>query len=214
MKIIIKLSLVVIISGALLLGGCSKKAGIKKDAAANKTKKSEVTKTTAKNNQNMSGRGATPVVASSIKTDNLKAEKLKSDSMKNLTSIKSDTQSERDALAAKGRMTELQKVYFDYDRSDIRSDAKETLVENSNIIKDKKVDVVIEGYCDERGTEEYNLALGLKRAESVKKYLSSLGIDDISMTTISYGEARPEVADSNESAWSKNRRAVLKEIKE
>ena len=68
--------------------------------------------------------------------------------------------------------------------------------------------VVIEGHCDERGTREYNIALGEKRAVAVKKYLVSLGIPSYRIKTVSYGKERPAVVGSNPEAWSKNRRAV------
>jgi peptidoglycan-associated lipoprotein len=71
-------------------------------------------------------------------------------------------------------------------------------------------DVVVEGHADERGTREYNLALGARRAEAVRSYLIGLGIDPARIDTISYGEERPAVAGSNEEAWARNRRAVTR----
>ena len=71
-----------------------------------------------------------------------------------------------------------------------------------------KTSVIIEGHCDERGTREYNLALGEKRAQAVKSYLNGLGVGVSSMSTISYGKERPAVVGSNDGAWSQNRRSV------
>ncbi len=101
------------------------------------------------------------------------------------------------------------KVYFDFDRSDIRSDAQSTLDMQAlwlETFKDKALKV--EGHCDERGTREYNQALGARRANAVKEYLASKGVDSSRITTISYGKERPEVLGNTEEAWSKNRRGV------
>lgn len=108
-----------------------------------------------------------------------------------------------------GVPTELLKtVYFDYDRSEIRDDAKETLKGNAAAIKENTTwkQITIQGHCDERGSEEYNLALGERRANSVKKYLVALGVSDARIVTISFGESVPAVDGHTEDAWSKNRR--------
>jgi len=111
-------------------------------------------------------------------------------------------------------LVEFQKIYFDYDRSDITDKAKKVLAVNAKVLRnDTDKDILIEGHCDERGTEEYNLALGARRAEAVKKYLVSLGIDAKRLSTIAYGEVKPALDEHNESAWMLNRRVVLKEIK-
>lgn len=102
----------------------------------------------------------------------------------------------------------LQAIYFDFDKSDIRPDAKTTLDENTEWLKaNSGVSIQVEGHCDERGTDEYNLALGERRAHSTKAYLGSQGINEDRLTTISYGEERPADSGHNEEAWSKNRRA-------
>ena len=86
--------------------------------------------------------------------------------------------------------------------------AKHTLLRKEYYMKNNTGDsVIIEGHCDERGTNEYNLALGERRAESAKKYLVNLGIDASRLETVSYGEERPVDSGSNEAAWKKNRRA-------
>jgi peptidoglycan-associated lipoprotein len=99
----------------------------------------------------------------------------------------------------------VQDVYFDYDRYEIRSDARATLQENANMLKGSGA-VTLEGHCDERGTDEYNLALGQRRADAVKAYLVDLGVDGGSLKTVSYGEAKPFADGHDESAWSQNRR--------
>jgi peptidoglycan-associated lipoprotein len=107
--------------------------------------------------------------------------------------------------------TGLQKVYFDYNKYDLRPDAIKTLNENAEKIKQALKDVPtvliqIEGHCDERGTQEYNLALGEKRALAVREYLIKLGISGDHLVTISYGKERPVAPGHDESAWKQNRR--------
>ena len=101
------------------------------------------------------------------------------------------------------------RVFFDYDSSDLDSDAQELLQDQVAWLKQySDVSVIIEGHCDERGTREYNLALGEKRAQAVKNYLISLGISSNRVSTISYGKERPAVVGSNDGAWAQNRRSV------
>jgi peptidoglycan-associated lipoprotein len=101
----------------------------------------------------------------------------------------------------------LQNIYFDFDKYFLRSDAKETLAKNAEYLKaNASVKTKIEGHCDERGTVEYNLALGEKRARSAMEYLINLGIDPKRISIISYGKERPVDLGHNEEAWAKNRR--------
>jgi len=102
----------------------------------------------------------------------------------------------------------LQRIHFDFDKYFIREDAKPVLKENAQWLKKwESVRILIEGHCDERGTEEYNLALGEKRAKSTRDYLISLGISPDRMEIISYGKSQPLDPGHNEVAWQKNRRA-------
>ena len=102
----------------------------------------------------------------------------------------------------------LKDIRFDYDKYDIRPGDAEVLKENAAVLKKyPTVKIQVEGHCDERGTNEYNLALGERRANSTKKYLTSLGISLDRLSTISYGEERPFDSNSHEEAWAKNRRA-------
>ena len=99
-------------------------------------------------------------------------------------------------------------INFDFDSSSIRPDAREILQVNAGYLRKHRVSsVMIEGHCDERGTAEYNMALGERRAQETKKYLVNLGIKESIIKTISYGSERPLFPDSNEEAWAKNRRA-------
>jgi peptidoglycan-associated lipoprotein len=104
-------------------------------------------------------------------------------------------------------LSQLRPVFFDYDKSDIRSDQMEVLQRDAQILRQISNKVQIQGHCDERGTEEYNLALGDRRARMVREYLTSLGIEGEKLDAISYGESRPFAKEHNEGAWSENRRA-------
>lgn len=104
-------------------------------------------------------------------------------------------------------------IYFDFDKSNIRNDQKSRIERNANYIKDNKgAKVVIEGNCDEKGTNEYNMALGERRALSAKKYLTNLGVSSNSVHTISFGEEKPLNHGHDELAWSQNRRADFVQV--
>lgn len=104
----------------------------------------------------------------------------------------------------------LKDIHFDFDKYDIRPGDALILKENAALLmKHPTVKIQIEGHCDERGTNEYNLALGERRANSARKYLISLGIAESQISIISYGEERPLDPGHNEEAWAKNRRAHI-----
>lgn len=114
----------------------------------------------------------------------------------------------RKSLEEINREVPLQMIHFDFDRYFIRDDAKPVLEKNASWLKKwDSVQVLIEGHCDERGTEEYNLALGEKRAKSTFDYLVSLGVSSDRIKTISYGKSQPLDTGHNETAWAKNRRS-------
>lgn len=99
-------------------------------------------------------------------------------------------------------------IYFDFDQYNLRDDARSGLKNNYEVMKERSdARIQIEGHCDERGTVEYNLALGEKRARSAMDYLVSLGVSRDRISIISYGKERPAAFGSNEDAWAKNRRA-------
>ena len=103
---------------------------------------------------------------------------------------------------------ELKIIYFGYDRDELTDAARSILRQNANWLKaNPQWNVVLQGHCDERGTIEYNLALGQRRANSVRSYMASLGVDASRVRTVSYGEERPVYNGQNEAAWAKNRRA-------
>ncbi|MDI6742875.1 MAG: peptidoglycan-associated lipoprotein Pal [Smithella sp.] len=102
----------------------------------------------------------------------------------------------------------FQDIYFDYDQHILASESRAILLNLADYLKkNQNVRLLIEGHCDERGTDEYNLALGQRRANSVAHYLQNLGISSKRISTVSYGEERPLIPESTEEAWSKNRRA-------
>ncbi len=102
---------------------------------------------------------------------------------------------------------DLRPIYFDFDKYDLRPGDREILNQNAKVLRENKgVKIRIEGNCDERGTVEYNLALGERRARAAMDYLTNLGIDPQRISIISYGKERPKYPGHNEEAWSKNRR--------
>lgn len=109
----------------------------------------------------------------------------------------------------------FQDIHFDFDKYDIREDARPILKAVADyLIKNNNHKILIEGHCDERGTNEYNLALGDKRARSAKEYLISLGVSSNRIDTISYGEEKPLCNEHSEECWAKNRRGHFIIIKE
>ena len=109
------------------------------------------------------------------------------------------------------RLAEVQDIYFDYDKSEVREDARATLQRDADAIKAILNDfpsavITMEGHCDERGSAEYNLGLGDRRATSAKEFLSQVGLPADRLKTISYGKERPSCTEANEECWAKNRR--------
>ncbi len=110
--------------------------------------------------------------------------------------------------SARELQAKIKDILFDFDKYDIKDDAKPVLKELASMLsKNVKAKTVIEGHCDERGTAEYNLALGDKRAGAAKAYLVSLGIPSARIDTVSYGKEKPVCTESTEECWAKNRRA-------
>jgi peptidoglycan-associated lipoprotein len=191
--------LVLILCAGLLLIGCPKKTVVKEEPSMKK---------------------AEEPVAEREKAAKLEAEKAAKE--KELAKIREEeakkTQEkelEKSLVAKKepgiaGEVFEsrlLKDIHFDFDKYDIRSGDAEILKENAALLmKYPKVKIQVEGHCDERGTNEYNLALGERRANAAKKYLLSLDVSTDRISSISYGEEKPLDAGHNEEAWSKNRR--------
>ena len=183
MSYVQNLSLMIILSGALTFAGCS-------------------STTTPDKPEPSAAAAATPAET-----------KQKVDSGKTTESTtKAPPSSSLDALqrgesTATPASSPLKDVYFDFDRYDLRADSREILKANSAWLKaNASAQVQIEGHCDERGTTEYNVALGSRRAESVKDYLVTLGTSADRLSTISYGEEVPVCREQTEECWQKNRR--------
>lgn len=120
----------------------------------------------------------------------------------------------RQELADEIRIFESENIYFAFDKSDLTGESKATLKKKADWLKaNAGLSVRIAGHCDERGTNEYNLALGERRAHAAKKFIMALGISGNRISTISYGEERPADPGHNEGAWAKNRRDEFALIK-
>ena len=150
----------------------------------------------------------------SISACNKSATKIPEPTGETATPVQETIIAEPEALALPAETTASQialcDINFDYDKYELRVDMREILAEHAGVLeKNKKCNVLIEGHCDERGTIEYNLALGEKRAYAVENYLLNYGISPSRLTTVSYGKEKPLVLGSNEGAWLKNRRAAF-----
>ena len=172
-----------------IFSGCAEKKAVVKDEAVQEQKEP--------------AKAAPPVV-----TDDEAARKAK-EAADREAALKA--QAAKDAAAKRNAAAlaalNLQNIYFDYDKSAIRPDAREILKADAEIFtKNSGATIVIQGYCDERGTAEYNMALGERRAQEAKQYLVNLGINASRMETISYGEENPLDPGHNEAAWAQNRR--------
>lgn len=186
--------LVLILCVGLLLTGCPKKTVVKEEPFMKK---------------------AEEPVAEREKAAKLEAEKESARIREEEAKKAKEKEFEKSLVAKKepgiaGEVFEsrlLKDIRFDFDKYDIRPGDAEILKENAALLMNyPRVKIQVEGHCDERGTNEYNLALGERRANAAKKYLLSLGISTDRISSISYGEEKPLDAGHNEEAWSKNRR--------
>lgn len=119
-----------------------------------------------------------------------------------------------EAVPSHEHMAGMENIYFDFDQFTLSADARNVLAGNAKYLQaNSGVQIVIEGHCDERGSDEYNLALGESRALAAKDYLVSLGVSAKRLSVISYGEEKPAVRGATEDAWAKNRRAEFKAVR-
>ena len=175
---------VVILCLGVILSGCTQKAVVKEEPSAKGAELSQAGK-------------------DAKEAERLREEEVKKEFEKSLVAKKTPG---IEGVVLESKM--LKDIHFDFDRYNIQVEEAEILKENSALLKKYPgMKFQIEGHCDERGTGEYNLALGERRANSVKKYLVSLGIAPSRVSTISYGEERPFDPGHSEEAWTKNRRA-------
>jgi len=142
--------------------------------------------------------------------ESLREESLREKALREKALQEEAARREAAAREAALKSVNLEAVFFDFDQWSIREDQKEVMAKNSQWLKSNpNVKVRLEGHCDERGTSEYNLALGQKRAEGVKSFLEGMGISSQRMAPVSYGEERPLDPAHNEAAWTKNRRVDI-----
>ncbi|MDD2733444.1 MAG: peptidoglycan-associated lipoprotein Pal [Desulfuromonadaceae bacterium] len=183
------------ISGCVLLvsSGCAKNEMVKKDeqvvSAATTAAKAPVTTESA-----MEHLSRTEVVKRQSAKKDMDAENLKQEALQPIPNA--------------GELKfALERIYFDFDSANLSKEARDILTKNAAILNNEKaIKVQIEGNCDERGSSEYNLALGEKRAKSAMQYLVTMGIPANRISVISYGKEKPVDSDQNETAWSRNRR--------
>jgi len=192
-------SVIFVLCIGLILMGCPKKTVVKDEPSA----KAEVAKMEAERIAKEKEREAKEKEAKEREAARLKEEQAKKEFERSLVAKRTP--------GIEGEVFEsslLKPIFFDFDKYDIRPSDVEILKANSAFLKKfPNVKIQIEGHCDERGTNEYNLALGERRANSTKKYLTSLGITANRVSTISYGEEKAMDPGHNEEAWAKNRRA-------
>lgn len=143
---------------------------------------------------------------SSLNLDALIADTLSADSLARLEAER--LEAERARLEEMINRIMLEDVYFDYDRSDLTENAKRLLAQVAEIlVNETRFIVTVEGHTDARGTEDYNISLGARRSSVVREFLIAYGVDGSRLMSVSYGKERPKVLGSDESAYSKNRRA-------
>ena len=186
--------LVLILCLGLLLAGCPKKTVMKEEPSMRKAE------------EPVSEREKAAKLAAEQEAARIREEEAKKAKEKEFE--KSMVAKKEPGIAGEVFESRLLKdIHFDFDRYDIRSEDTEILKENAALLMNyPKVKIQVEGHCDERGTNEYNLALGERRANAAKKYLLSLGIPTDRISSISYGEEKPLDTGHNEEAWAKNRR--------
>jgi peptidoglycan-associated lipoprotein len=188
--------LILILCFGLILSGCPKKTVMKEEPSV---KKEEAAKLEAAERERAT-REAQEREAAKIREE----EARKAQEFEKSLVAKKEPGIEGEILESKL----LKDIHFDFDRYEVRPEDAQILKENAALLKKyPNVKIQIEGHCDERGTVEYNLALGERRANSAKSYLTTLGIPSSRISIISYGKERPLDPAHNEDAWTKNRRA-------
>jgi len=183
-KFWIHLALLLVIPGLLFTASCAKKT-VKSDTSATAAEQQRASEEAATQAQQEREQQAAAEAAAQI----------------------AEETAQRDAMIQKN-MFESENIYFEFDSSALSPVAQGILTGKADFLRDNPgSQVIIEGHCDERGTPEYNLALGDRRAESAKNFLVNMGIDASRFTTVSYGEENPVDMGQGEEAWAKNRRA-------
>ncbi len=188
----------------LILSGCPKKTVVKDDASAKKAEELAA----QKERERLEAEKKAREEAARLKEEEAKREAARQEAAKR--EFEKSLQAKK-TPGIEGEIFEsglLKDIHFDFDRYDVRPQDADVLKQNAAwLAKSPNAKIQVEGHCDERGTSEYNLALGERRANSTKKYLVSLGVKADRISTITYGKERPLDPSHTEEAWAKNRRA-------
>jgi peptidoglycan-associated lipoprotein len=194
-KLWICLSLLFVIPGLMIFTSCAKKT-VKVDLA--QTQEDEAAKLAAEKAK---------LAAEKAKQEEIARQRTLDERRRQEDEKRRQEEAARREIIAARNLFMNENIYFDFDKSNLKPEAQEVLKRKAEWLrKNPGESVIIEGHCDERGTNEYNLALGDRRAQSANNFLINLGIAKSRLTTISYGEERPADPQHNEEAWSKNRR--------
>lgn len=176
-----------------MFAGCAEKKAVVKEGAAQE--------------QQVTSDQTDKDAAAKAEADRLARERAEREAADRLAKGTAGTEQAAKIEAAATTEDAVKDIYFDFDKSNIRPDAREVLKANADyFLKNGAAAIVIEGNCDERGTAEYNMALGQRRAQEAKKYLVNLGVKGSAIKTVSYGKERPIDPGHDEEAWAKNRR--------
>jgi len=189
-------------SSIFLLSSCAKKQVITEERQIKAAPKeaAKVEKAAPAVKETAQEKAAEATKEAEVKLEQLKAEEM-------AQKAAAEAKAEEEAMNRRAGQFEAEPIYFEFDKSFVKEDHRSTLNEKAQFLKDyPDVYIRIEGNCDERGTNEYNLALGERRADSAKLYIVRLGVSPKRIGTISYGEERPRAMGHSEDAWSQNRR--------
>ena len=188
------LALLLLITGFMFAASCAKKQVVSEPMVTPAEEEAEAKRLAAEE--------AAREAQKALEQERLREERLREERLQELKARK-----EREEIAEQERFIN-EHIHFEFDKSRLLPEAKEILRKNAKWLSaHPDVSVIIQGHCDERGTNEYNMALGDRRSHSTKTYLVDLGVAPERLTTITYGEERPLDPGHNEAAWAKNRRA-------
>ncbi len=208
--------LVFLLALALLFGfGCAKKT-IRSDAVKYTPPDRGYKADSGPEKSESASRDASAEADKKLEEENLREQALREQALRDKALQEEARKREAEAAAREAALKNLalNSVFFDFDQWSIPEEQKRVLTQNSEWLKAHPgVKIKLEGHCDERGTGEYNLALGQKRADAVKTFLEGMGISGQRLSSISYGKERPQDPGHNESAWAKNRRVDFAPIK-
>ena len=185
---------IVLVFSFTMFAGCAEKKAVVKEGAAQ--------------DQQIASDKAAKDAAAKEEADRLARERAEREAAERLAREKASKEQVAKVEAATVAADPVKDIYFDFDKSNIRPDAREVLKANADyMLKNSAASIIVEGHCDERGTAEYNMALGQRRAQEAMKYLVNLGVKGSALKAISYGKERPIDPGHDEAAWAKNRRA-------